>query len=70
MTRENLKEVLIRRDGVSKEVAEEMIQEAADLVNGYLDEGDIEGAANVCQEMFGLEPDYIDDVMDFMELPV
>ena len=40
------------------EIANELRQ-ARKLLREYLDEGDLDAAENVCQEMWGLEPDFI-----------
>ena len=49
----SIKQILMWRDGISAEDADELIEEARDAV--------IEGQdpEEVCQEFFGLEPDYI-----------
>ena len=60
---ESIKEVLIRRDNMSPEDAEELIEAAKDALRYYLDDGDIESAENICEEFFGLEPDYLDELM-------
>ena len=60
---ESIKEVLMRRDGMSSEEADEEIEEARGMMKEYLDEGDLDSASNICQEMFGLEPDYIQELM-------
>ena len=50
---ESIKQILMRRDGMSAEDADELIEEAKEAV--------IEGQdpEEVCAEYFGLEPDYI-----------
>jgi hypothetical protein len=55
---ETLKQVLMRRDGLSEEEAEELIQEAREEV--------LEGGADPEEVLacnFGLEPDYIFDLL-------
>ena len=59
-----LKQVLIDRDEISSDAADILIQEAKDAMNEYLEEDDFESAHNVCEEFFGLEPDYIMDLME------
>jgi hypothetical protein len=49
----------MERDGLTKEEAEREIDEARKLLREYLDEGQMEEAENICEEMWGLEPDYI-----------
>lgn len=62
---ESIKEILIRRDGMSNEEAEKVIKDAKKELEFYLQTGDIISAENICQEFFGLEPDYIDELMPY-----
>lgn len=50
---ESIKQILMRRDGMSADEAEELIQEAREAV--------VEGQdpEEVCRDYFSLEPDYI-----------
>ena len=59
----SIKQILMQRDGLSAEEAEELIIEARDDMNYMLENGDVDGAYNVCQDHFGLEPDYLDELM-------
>ena len=61
--RESIKQILIRRDGMSEDEAEDLIAEAKDAMLDCLDDGDFLGAESICEEYFGLEPDYIDDLI-------
>ena len=54
----SLLEVLMRRDGLDKDEAEDRIAEARSLV---LDEG--MDPEDVLAEEFGLEPDYVFDLL-------
>jgi len=58
-----LKQVLMDRDGLTEEEADEQIKEARGQLQEYLAEGDICAAEDICEEMFGLEPDYVMDLM-------
>lgn len=58
-----LKKVLMGRDGISSEEADRQIAEAKEALQEYLEDGDIESAHDICQEFFGLEPDYLMDLM-------
>lgn len=58
---ENIKEVLMRRDGMSAEEAEDLIEEATEDLNARLAEGEMPD--EICMEWFGLEPDYIDELI-------
>ena len=60
-----IKDVLIRRDSISPETAEHIVSEARDyvmqgLASGELTVWDVEDYVS-CE--FGLEPDYIDDLI-------
>jgi len=59
--RKSIKETLMKRDGTSAEEADTMVSEAHVEFLYYLDNGDMDGAYNICEEFFGLEPDYIDE---------
>lgn len=58
-----LKQVLMKRDNLSASEADARIEEAKNALMEYLDEGDFTSADNVCEEFFGLEPDYLMDLM-------
>ena len=60
-TRETIKDILIRRDGMTKEEALDLIKQAKiDLEQG-LSEG--EPDYDICEKWFGLEPDYLDELL-------
>ncbi len=59
----SLRETLIARDGITNAEADELIAEARAQRFAYLDDGDTELAHDICEEMFGLEPDYLDDLL-------
>lgn len=59
-----LVEVLMTRDNISKAEAVRLIRQAHDRLQECLDEGDYEGAENIAQEEFGLEPDCIFEIME------
>lgn len=59
---ESIKEVLMRRDKMSEEEAKDLISEARETLQSYLDEGDISSAEDICAEYFGLEQDYIEEL--------
>ena len=54
---ESLKQVLMRRDGLSSEEADAEIKEARDEVRAGADPEEI------LEEFFGLEPDYVFDII-------
>lgn len=60
---ETLKEVLMRRDNLTEEEADELIFDAKELLKEYLEKGDIQAAEDICSDQFGLEPDYLDELI-------
>lgn len=58
-----IKEVLMERDGYSSEEAEDAIFDAKESLAEALEMGDIERAEDICAEHFGLEPDYVFELM-------
>lgn len=58
---ETLIDVLMRRDGISKEEAQSLIDEASEEMYRRLGEGEI--PVDICEEWFGLEQDYIEDLL-------
>lgn len=61
---ETIKAILIRRDGVSEEEADALIEEAKDKLNDLLLEGNLTEAENICETYFNLEPDYLFELID------
>jgi len=60
---ESIKDILMRRDNLTSDEAQNLIDEAKEAMNEYLDNNDMESAYNVCSEYFGLEPDYLDELI-------
>jgi hypothetical protein len=54
-------EILMKRDGMSKEDADDMVEEAREDLLERLDGGEM--PLDICAEWFGLEPDYIDELL-------
>ena len=61
---ESIKDVLIRRDGMSADEADELISEAKEDLNQRLAEGEM--PFDLCAEWFGLEPDYLEELIPFV----
>lgn len=57
-----IRKILIRRDGITEEMAEQLIGEAVVRLVGILNEGG--DPFDLCQDCFGLEPDYLDELID------
>lgn len=58
-----LKKVIMKKYDWDEQEADSSINEARTALQEYLDDGDQESAFNICEEHFGLEPDYIMDLM-------
>ena len=58
---ENIKQILMRRDRMTEEEAEDLIAQAKEDLNERLSEGEMPD--DICMEWFGLEPDYIFDLI-------
>ena len=63
---ETIKEVLMRRDGLTEEEAGDLINEAMVELYAHLEANDLEGAEMVCYDYFGLEPDYLLELLTMM----
>jgi len=55
----SIKKIIMERDNLSSEEADEQINDAQLAFDTYLADGDQVGAENICEEYFGLEPDYV-----------
>ena len=51
----------MRRDGMSEEEAEDLIQEVREDLMERLEDGEL--PFDICAEWFGLEPDYLDELL-------
>lgn len=60
--RKSLKQVLMDRDGISPEEADELIDAARDECYELIEAGAMMEAMDICEYHFGLEPDYLDDL--------
>lgn len=60
---EPIKKVLMRRDGISASEAQELIDRAREELEECLTFGDFETAEKLCEKYFGLEPDYLIELM-------
>ena len=58
--------ILINQDKMSLKDAQERVKEVLAEANDRLTEGDI--PYDICEEYFGLEPDYLDDLFSFREI--
>ena len=60
----SLKQTIIKRDNITAEEADKQIAAAKEEFYILLEEGDFDGAYDICATYFGLEPDYIFDVVN------
>lgn len=63
MPEETIKQVIMRRDGLTDSEADEQIKEASDELHRRIGIGDICGALDICMDFFGLEPDYLEELI-------
>jgi len=61
---ETIKQILMKRDGMTEQEADNLIEEARQALNDCLDNDEQEEAGNICQEYFGLEPDFIMELIE------
>lgn len=59
----DIKKILMERDGLTSVEADNSIDEAIEELHARLEDGDMESAYDVCMDMFGLEPDYLMDLL-------
>jgi len=60
---ETIKQVIMKRDKLSAAEADELIKEASEEMHRRLGMGDICGAQTICEDYFGLEPDYLEELI-------
>lgn len=58
-----IKSILINRDGMTPEESDQLIAEAQAQLEEYLSESNEAAACDICEEFFGLEPDYLDELL-------
>ena len=58
-----IKQTIMRRDNITEAEADELITEAKEQFQVYLENNDYMGAEDICNEYFGLEPDYLDEFL-------
>jgi len=56
---ESIKEILITRDGMDPTDADDLIAQAQAEFDEHIINNELDLAENICQEWFGLEPDYV-----------
>ena len=58
---QSLKRTLMARDGVSAKEADALIESAREDLFNRLEDGEM--PFDICADWFGLEPDYLDDLI-------
>ncbi len=59
----SLQQALINKFDYTKAEADREIAEAREQLNKYATNGEILAAQDICEELWGLEPDYLMDLM-------
>ena len=60
---ETIKQILMRRDNMTESDADDLIQQAYEAFYDYVAAGDNNYAEDVCSEFFGLDPDYLEELL-------
>ena len=60
---EHITDVLVRRDGISEEEAEKQVSDFREEIDDLIMEGDLCGIEDALMSDFGLEPDYLMDIL-------
>lgn len=58
-----IRQILMSRDHLTADEADERISQARDDLRGRIATGDLLGAEDVCLDHFGLEADYLDELL-------
>lgn len=58
---DSIKKVLMERDGLTEQEAEKRVEEAKTELHERLGKGEM--PFDICEELFGLEPDYLMDLL-------
>jgi len=60
---DSLTKTLMNRDGLTRDEAEAQVSEAREELMDLIAEGNFSDAYDICDDMFGLEPDYLEDLL-------
>jgi hypothetical protein len=61
---ETIKEVLMRRDGMDGDEADLLIRDCKEVIREAIELQDLEMAEGAIQDYFGLEPDYLMELLE------
>jgi hypothetical protein len=56
----------LTEQGHTDKEAAQIINDAIEQLRIYMDDNDLDSAYNICQEFFGLEPDYLPVLIEFI----
>lgn len=59
-----IRQILMNRDGMSADEADELIALVRDELNDYILAGDYDGCQECLESHLGLEPDYLEHFLD------
>ena len=65
---DKIRDILVDRDGITWDEADELVEEAKYDLLDRLDDGEL--PFDICEEYFGLEPDYLDELMSELGLNI
>ena len=60
---ESIKQILMRRDNMGSDEADNLIDEAQKSLNYALANGYMQDVEEICADFFGLEPDYLYELL-------
>lgn len=60
---ESIKSVLMARDDMTAADADAAIADAREALIALIEDGDFSAAEDVCLDHFGLEPDYLEELL-------
>ncbi len=63
-SKEGIKAILVERDGISEDAAQDIIDETQRMVDQAIAEGYVWDVEQIIADQLGLEPDYIFDFLD------
>ncbi len=59
---ESIKQILMRRDNMTEDEAEELISSAKEELTELISRNQLDQAFDICEIYFGLEEDYLDQL--------
>ena len=59
----SIQKILMDRDGITLSEANEIVADAKEQLDIYMAEDDMSSGFDICEEFFGLEPDYLEELL-------